>query len=91
MAQEYYRAPLVPFVCCFVSEESPPLPGVTGDSTEQEGKLGDQASQAIVPKRKKKNDGKDEIQIEVTAKLRGIGVTVTSVEGDFSHIIVGGE
>lgn len=30
------------------------------------------------------------MQIEVIAKLGGIGVTVTSLEGDLSHIIVGG-
>ena len=77
--------------CSFVSEESPPLQGVVGDSTKAEGKDGDQASQGIVPKGKKKKGGKDEIQIKVTANLEGIGVTVTSVDGDLSHIIVGGE
>lgn len=81
---------IAPF-CSFDSEESPPLPGVSGDSTKAEGKDGDQASLAVVPKGKKKKDDKDQIQIEVTAKLGGIGVTVTSVEGDLSHIIVGGE
>ena len=64
---------------------------MTGDSTKAEGKDVDQVFQALVPKGKKKKDDKDEIQIEVTAKLGGIGVTVTSVEGDLSHIIVGGE
>ena len=64
---------------------------MTGDSTKGEGKDGDQVFQALVPKGKKKKDDKDEIQIEITAKLGGIGVTVTSVEGDLSHIIVGGE
>ena len=49
------------------------------------------ASQALAPKGKKKKGDKDEIQIEVTAKLGDIGVTVTSVDGDLSHIIVGGE
>lgn len=64
---------------------------MTGDGTKAEGKDGDQLSQDIVPKGKKKKDGKDEIQIEVKAKLGGIGVTVTSIDGDLSHIIVGGE
>ena len=82
---------VIPFLCSFFSEESPPLPGVVGDSTKAEGKDSFQVSQDIVPKGKKKKDGKDEIQIEVTAKLGGIGVTVTSVGGDLSHIIVGGE
>ena len=45
----------------------------------------------VTPKGKKKRDGKDEIQIEVTAKLEGIDVTVTSVEGDLTHVIIGGE
>jgi len=82
---------IVPFLCSFVSEESLPLPGVVGDSTKTEGKYGFQVSQAIVPKGKKKKDDKDEIQIEVKAKLGQIGVTVTSVDGDLSHVIVGGE
>lgn len=64
---------------------------MAGDGTKAEGKDGDQLSQDIVPKGKKKKDGKDEIQIEVKAKLGGIGVTVTSIDGDLSHIIVGGE
>lgn len=82
---------VIPFLCFFFSEESPPLPGVVHDSTKAEGKDSDQVSRDIVPKGKKKKDGKDEIQIEVTARLGGIGVTVTSVDGDLSHIIVGGE
>ena len=64
---------------------------MVGDSTKAGGRDGDQVSQDIVPKGKKKKDGKDEIQIEVTANLGGIGVTVTSVNGDLTHIIVGGE
>ena len=87
----YNQKSIILFLCSFVSEESPPLPGVDGDGTKAEGKDGDQLSQDIVPKGKKKKDGKDEIQIEVKAKLGGIGVTVTSIDGDLSHIIVGGE
>lgn len=79
------------FSYTFVSEESPPLPEVTSDSTKTEGQLESQDSQAVAPKGKKKKDDKDEIQIEVTAKLGGIGVTVTSVDGDLSHVIVGGK
>ena len=64
---------------------------MVGDSTKAEGKDGDQVFLDIFPKGKKKKDGKDEIQLEVTAKLGEIGVTVTSVDGDLTHIIVGGE
>ena len=39
--------------------------------------------------RKKENNG-EEVQVKVTAKLGGIGVTVTSTVGEFSHIIIGG-
>lgn len=64
---------------------------MTGDGTKTEGQEDNEESQAIAPKGKKKKDDKDEIQIEVTAKLGGIGVTVTSVGGDLSHVIVGGK
>ncbi|KAL9987728.1 hypothetical protein ACROYT_G002079 [Oculina patagonica] len=69
------------------SEESPPLPGASTKPVDQRD---NEESQAITPKGKKKKDDKDEIQIEVTARLGGIGVTVTSVDGDLSHVIVGG-
>ncbi|XP_068741113.1 intermembrane lipid transfer protein VPS13A-like [Montipora capricornis] len=39
--------------------------------------------------RKKENNG-EEVQVKVTAKLGGIGVTVTSTVGELSHIIIGG-
>ena len=47
--------------------------------------------QAGAKKSKKKKEDEEEVQIEVTAKLGGIGVTVTSLDGDLSHIIVGGK
>ena len=75
---------------CFasvVSEESPPITG-DGSKTKDQGTT--EAVQAVLWKSKKKKDEQEEVQIEVTAKLGRIGVTVTSVDGDLSHIIVGG-
>ena len=75
----------------FVSEETPaPLP-VSADSIKTKGQYINKTSELVTPKGKKKRDGKDEIQIEVTAKLGGIDVTVTSVEGDLTHVFIGGE
>ena len=75
----------------FASEETPaPLP-VSADSIKTKGRYVNKTSEPVTPKGKKKKDSKDEIQIEVTAKLGGIDVTVTSVEGDLIHVIVGGE
>ena len=75
----------------FVSEETPaPLP-VSADSIKTKGQYVNKTSELVTPKGKKKRDGKDEIQIEVTAKLGGIDVTVTSVEGDLTHVFIGGE
>ena len=75
----------------FASEETPaPLP-VSADSIKTKGRYLNKTSEPVTPKGKKKKDSKDEIQIEVTAKLGGIDVTVTSVEGDLIHVIVGGE
>ena len=70
-----------------VSEESPPI---TGDGSKTEDQGATEAAQAALRKSKKRKDEQEEVQIEVTAKLGGIGVTVTSVDGDLSHIIVGG-
>ena len=64
---------------------------MTDDSRKTEDQPDSPESQAVSPKGKKKKDDKDEIQIEVKAKLGGIGVTVTSVEGDLSHVKVGGK
>ena len=64
---------------------------MSADSTKTKGQDENKTSKLVAPKGKKKKDGKDEIQIEVTAKLGGIDVTVTSVEGDLTHVIIGGE
>ena len=48
------------------------------------------SSQEAERKSKKKKEDDEVVQVEVTAKLGGIAVTVTSVEGDLSHIIIGG-
>lgn len=79
-----------PLVVPFASEETPPLPAPR-DGTKTTGQDESQVSEAVTPKGKKTKGDKDEIQIEVTAKLGGIDATVTSVEGDFSHIVVGGK
>ena len=75
----------------FASEETPALPLVSADSTKTKGQDENKTSELVAPKDKEKKDSKDEIQIEVTAKLGGIDVTVTSVEGDLTHVIIGGE
>ena len=75
----------------FASEETPALLLVSADSIKTKGRYVNKTSKLVTPKGKKKKDSKDGIQIEVTAKLGGIGVTVTSVEGDLIHVIVGGE
>ena len=64
---------------------------MSADSTKTKGQDENKTSELSTPKCKKNKDSKDEIQIEVTAKLGGIGVTVTSVEGDLTHVIIGGE
>ena len=64
---------------------------MSAESTKTKGQDENKTSKLVSPKGKKKKDGKDEIQIEVTAKLGGIDVTVTSVEGDLTHVIIGGE
>ena len=64
---------------------------MSADSIKTKGRYVNKTSKLVTPKGKKKKDNKDGIQIEVTAKLGGIGVTVTSVEGDLIHVIVGGE
>ena len=64
---------------------------MSADDTKTEGRDENKTSELSTPKGKKKKDIKDEIQIEVTAKLGGIHVTVTSVEGDLTHVIIGGE
>ena len=79
------------FFFSFASEETPALPLVSAESTKTKGQDENKTSKLVAPKGKKKKDGKDEIQIEVTAKLGGIDVTVTSVEGDLTHVIIGGE
>ena len=79
------------FFFSFASEETPALPLVSADSTKTKGQDENKTSKLVAPKGKEKKDGKDEIQIEVTAKLGGIDVTVTSVEGDLTHVIIGGE
>ena len=75
----------------FASEETPALLLGSAESTKTKGQYVNKTSELVAPKGKKKKDGKDEIQIEVTAKLGGIGVTVTSVEGDLTHAFIGGE
>ena len=79
------------FFFSFASEETPALLLVSADDTKTEGRDENKTSELSTPKGKKKRDSKDEIQIEVTAKLGGIDVTVTSVEGDLTHVIIGGE
>ena len=79
------------FFFSFASEETPALPLVSADSTKTKAQDENKTSELSTPKGKKKKDIKDEIQIEVTAKLGGIHVTVTSVEGDLTHVIIGGE
>ena len=64
---------------------------MSADSIKTKGRYVNKTSKLVTPKGKKKKDSKDGIQIEVTAKLGGIGVTVTSVEGDLIHVIVGGQ
>ena len=64
---------------------------MSAESTKTKGQDENKTSKLVAPKGKEKKDGKDEIQIEVTAKLGGIDVTVTSVEGDLTHVIIGGE
>ena len=64
---------------------------MSADSTKTKGQDENKTSKLVAPKDKEKKDSKDEIQIEVTAKLGGIDVTVTSVEGDLTHVIIGGE
>ncbi|XP_066022142.1 intermembrane lipid transfer protein VPS13C isoform X9 [Pocillopora verrucosa] len=71
------------------SEETPALLLGSAESTKTKGQYVNKTSELVAPKGKKKKDGKDEIQIEVTAKLGGIGVTVTSVEGDLTHAFIG--
>ena len=61
------------------------------DSTKTKVQNENKTSELVAPKGKTKKDSKDEIQIEVTAKLGGIDVTVTSVEGDLTHVFIGGE
>lgn len=72
----------------FTSEETPP---VFADGSKTEVEDDTQALQAGAKKSKNKKEDEEEVQIEVTAKLGGIGVTVTSLDGDLSHIIVGGK
>ena len=64
---------------------------MSADSTKTKGEDENKTSELVAPKGKTKKDSKDEIQIEVIAKLGGIHVTVTSVEGDLTHVIIGGE
>ena len=65
---------------------------MSADSIKTKGRYVNKTAELVTPKgKKKKEDSKDEIQIEMTAKLGGIDVTVTSVEGDLTHVIVGGE
>ncbi|XP_022794312.1 vacuolar protein sorting-associated protein 13A-like [Stylophora pistillata] len=71
------------------SEETPALPVVSADSAKTEDQDENKTSEMVTTKGTKKKDSKDEIQIEVTAKLSGIDVTVTSVEGDLTHVIIG--
>ena len=64
---------------------------MSANSTKTKAQDENKTSKLVGPKGKEKKDSKDEIQIEVTAKLEGIDVTVTSVEGDLTHVIIGGE
>ena len=64
---------------------------MSADSTKTKVQDENKTSELVAPKGKTKKDSKDEIQIEVTAKLGGIDVTVTSVEGDLTHVFIGGE
>ena len=64
---------------------------MSANSTKTKAQDENRTSKLVGPKGKEKKDSKDEIQIEVTAKLEGIDVTVTSVEGDLTHVIIGGE
>ena len=64
---------------------------MSADSTKTKAQDENKTSELVGPKGKEKKDSKDEIQIEVIAKLGGIDVTVTSVEGDLTHVIIGGE
>ena len=72
----------------FISEES--SASIEGDETKTEDTDTSKSSQVAERKSKKKKEDDEVVQIEVTAKLGGIAVTVTSVEGDLSHIIIGG-
>ena len=64
---------------------------MSADSIKTKGRYVNKTAELVTPKGKKNKDSKNEIQIEVTTKLGGINVTVTSVEGDLAHVIVGGE
>ena len=64
---------------------------MSANSTKTKAQDENKTSKLVGPKGKEKKDSKDEIQIEVTAKLGGIDVTVTSVEGDLTHVFIGGE
>ena len=64
---------------------------MSADSTKTKAQDENKTSKLVAPKGKTKKDSKDEIQIEVTAKLGGIDVTVTSVEGDLTRVFIGGE
>ena len=72
----------------FISEES--SAGAEGDETKTEVTDTSKSSQVAERKNNKKKEDDEVVQIEVTAKLGAIAVTVTSVEGDFSLIIIGG-
>jgi len=72
----------------FISEES--SASAESDKTKTEVTDTSKLSQVAERKSKKKKEDDEVVQIEVTAKLGGIAVTVTSVEGDLSHIIIGG-
>lgn len=72
----------------FISEES--SASAAGDETKTEVTDTSKSSQEAERKSKKKKEDDEVVQVEVTAKLGGIAVTVTSVEGDLSHIIIGG-
>ena len=72
----------------FISEES--SASAKGDETKTEVTDTSKSSQEAERKSKKKKEDDEVVQIKVTAKLGGIAVTVTSVEGDFSHIIIAG-
>lgn len=72
----------------FISEES--SAGAEGDETKTEVTDTSKSSQVAERKNNKKKEDDEVVQIEVTAKLGAIAVTVTSLEGDLSHIIIGG-